>query len=111
MSLVRGRTSNLGMLLGFHRVLVTLHVVVLAVVLCGGAMRLGGALVVLGRFCVCLVGHLGLPLSGEFPGRSLAASIVFAASAFVVFNELNWLVGRFDSHKTILSGEPDAIGA
>ncbi len=62
MRLVRGRTSNLGMLLGFHCVLVTLHVVVLAVMLCGGAMRLGGALVVLGRFCVCLIGHLGLPV-------------------------------------------------
>jgi hypothetical protein len=59
------------------------------VVLCGGAMRLGCALVVVGRFCVCLIGHLGFPLSGEFPGRSLAASIVFAASAFVVFNEWN----------------------
>jgi hypothetical protein len=48
--LVRGCTSNLGVLLGLHRVLVTLHVVVLAVMLCGGAMRLGCALVVLGRF-------------------------------------------------------------
>ena len=104
MSLVRGPSSNLGMLLGFHCVLVTLHVVVLAVMLCGGAMRLGGALVVLGRFCVCLIGHLGLPLSGEFPGQSLAASIVFAASAFVVFYEWNRLIGQFDCHKTILSG-------
>src|ERR1700757_2728096 len=42
---------------------------------------------------MCLIGHLGLPLSGEFPGQSLAASIVFAASAFVVFNEWNRLVG------------------
>jgi hypothetical protein len=46
-------------------VLVALHVVVLAMMVCGGAMRLGWAL-----------------------------SIVFAASAFVVFNELNWLSGQ-----------------
>ena len=95
MSLVRGCTSNLGVLLSLRGVLVTLYVVILAVMLCSGAMRLGCALVVLSRFCVCLAGHLGLPLSEEFPGRSLAASIVFAASAFVVFNELNWLLGKF----------------
>jgi hypothetical protein len=57
--------------------------------LCGGAMRLGCALVVFGRFGVCLIGHVCLPLSGEFPGSRPAASIVFAASAFVVFSEWN----------------------
>jgi hypothetical protein len=29
---------------------------------------------------------------------------VFAASAFVVLNELNWFMGRFHCHTTILSG-------
>lgn len=52
MSLVGGCARNLGVLLGLDRVLVTLHVVVLAVMLCGGAMRLGCALMVRGRICV-----------------------------------------------------------
>ena len=82
--------------------LITVYVIVLAVMLCSGAMRLGCARA---RPLLCvLVGRLGVPLSEEFPGRSLAASIVFAASAFVVFNELNWLLGQFDCHKIILSG-------
>ncbi len=82
MSLVRGCTGNLGVLLGLRRVLVALHVVVLAVMLCGGAMRFGGALVVLGRFCVCLIGHLGLPLSGEFP-RSTTSGLNSVRSEWV----------------------------
>ena len=50
MSLVGGRAGDLGVLLGLRGVLIALHVVVLAVMLCGGAMRLGCALVVLCRF-------------------------------------------------------------
>ena len=50
MSLVGGRAGDLGVLLGLRGVLTTLHVVVLAVMLCGGAMRLGCALVVRCRF-------------------------------------------------------------
>jgi hypothetical protein len=49
-SLVGGCAGNLGVLLGLRGVLVALHVVVLAVMLCGGAARLGCALVVIGRF-------------------------------------------------------------
>jgi hypothetical protein len=64
-SLIGGCSGNLGVLLSLRCVLVALHVVVLAMMVCGGAMRLGWAL-----------------------------SIVFAASAFVVFNELNWLSGQ-----------------
>jgi hypothetical protein len=67
MSLIGGCAGDFGVLLSLHCVFVTLHMVVLAVMLCGGTMRLGCALVVIGRFCVCLVWHLGLPLSGEFP--------------------------------------------
>jgi hypothetical protein len=68
MSRIGGSAGDLGVLLSLRRVLVTLHVVVLAVELCGSAMRLGGALVVFGRLRVCLMGHVGLPLSGELPG-------------------------------------------
>ena len=50
MSLVGGRAGDLGVLLGLRGVLIALHVVVLPVMLCGGAMRLGCALVVLCRF-------------------------------------------------------------
>ena len=68
------------------------------------------AFMMFGRFGVCLIGHVGLPLSGESPGRSLAASIVFAARGFVVFSELNGLVGPFDWHRKISYGETDNIG-
>ena len=50
MSLVGSCAGYLGVLLGLHGVLIALHMVVLAVMLCGGAMRLGCALVVIGRF-------------------------------------------------------------
>ena len=69
MSRIGGSAGDLGVLLSLRRVLVTLQVVVLAVKLCRSAMRFGRALVVFGRFCVCLIGHMGLPLSGEFPVR------------------------------------------
>jgi hypothetical protein len=94
-SLVGGSAGDLGVLLGLRGVLVALHVVVLAVMVGGGAMRLGCALVVIGRFCVGLAGHLCLPFGRGISGRSLAASIVFAASAFVVFKERNWLSRQF----------------
>ncbi len=67
MSFIRSRAGDLGVLLSLRRVLVTLHVVVLGVMLCGGPMRLGCALVMIGRFCVGLTGHLDLSLFGEFP--------------------------------------------
>jgi hypothetical protein len=51
-SLIRGRTGDLEMLLGLCRVLVPLHMIVLAVMLRGSAMRLGNALVTIGRFRV-----------------------------------------------------------
>ena len=69
MSRIGGSAGDLGVLLSVGRVLVTLQVVVLAVKLCGGAMRFSCALVVFGRFCVSLIGHMGLRLSGEFPVR------------------------------------------
>ena len=83
------------MLLSLRSVLIALHVVVLAVMVRGGAMRLGCALVVIGGFCMGLTGHFCLPFGRGISGRSLAASIVFAARAFVVFSELNRLVGQF----------------
>jgi hypothetical protein len=87
-SLIAGRAGDLGVLLSLNCVFVTLHVVVVAVM----APRRRDATWLRSRgdlpFCVCLVGHLGLPLSGNFL-RLLAPSIVFAASAFVVFNEWN----------------------
>ena len=64
MSRIGGSAGDLGVLLSLRRVLVTLQVVVLAVKLCGSAMRLGCALVVFGRFCVCLIGHVGLHCPG-----------------------------------------------
>ena len=111
MSLVGGRARGLRMLLSLRGVLIALHVVVLAVMICGGAMGLGGALVVVGRFCVGLARHFCLPFGRGISGRSLAASIVFAASAFVVFSELNGLVGPFDWRRKISSGKTDAIGS
>jgi len=51
-SLVRSCAGDLGLLLGLRRVLIALQVVVLAVMFRGGAMRLGCALVMIGRFCV-----------------------------------------------------------
>ena len=49
-SLVGGCAGDLGVLLGLRSVLIALHVVVLAVMVRGGAMRLGCALVVIGGF-------------------------------------------------------------
>ena len=83
------------MLLSLRGVLIALHVVVLAVMICGGAMRLGCALVMIGGFRMGLTGHGTLSLSGN-SGLSLAAPIVFAGRAFVVFSELNGSSGRFD---------------
>jgi hypothetical protein len=42
------------------------------VMLCGRAMRLGCALAVFGRFCVYLIGHLGLPFGRGISRGSLA---------------------------------------
>ena len=69
MSRIGGPAGDLGVLLSLSRVLATLQVVILAVKLCGRAMRFGCALVVFGCFCVCLIGHMGLRLSGEIPVR------------------------------------------
>ena len=99
------------MLLGLRSVVVTLHVVVLAVMLGGGAMRLSCALVVIGRFCVGLARRFCLPFGRGISGRSVAASIVLAAGAFVVFNELNWQSGQFNRRRKISAGKTDAIGA
>ena len=52
MSLIGCGARDLGVLLSLRRVLITLHVVVLAVMLGRRAMRFGCALVVIGRF-VC----------------------------------------------------------
>lgn len=65
MSLIGGGAGDLGVLLNLRRVLAATHVVVLAVMLGGRAMRLGCALVVIGRFCVRLTGHLDL----DWPGN------------------------------------------
>ena len=62
-SRIGGSAGDLGVLLSLRRVLVTLQVIILAVRLFGRAMRFGSALVVFGRFCVCLIGHVSLPLS------------------------------------------------
>ena len=89
MSRIGCRAGSLGVLLSLHRVLVTLLMVVLAVMLCSRAMRLGCAVVVIGRFGMGY--ELGIwvsPLSGEFLVRSQAASIVFAVSALVVLNDV-----------------------
>ena len=63
--------SNLGVLLGLSRVLVPLHVVVLVVILRGGAMRLGRALMMIGHFYVCA--WLGIWIS-RCPGNSRSLS-------------------------------------
>jgi hypothetical protein len=68
-SLIGGCSGNLGVLLSLRCVLVALHVVVLAMMVCGGAMRLGCAFVVIGGFGMGLTGHCTLSLSREF--RSL----------------------------------------
>lgn len=59
-------SCGLRMLLSFRRMLVALLMVALAVVLGGGAMRLGRVLMVLGCFRVLLVGHV-VSLCGLFP--------------------------------------------
>ena len=89
MRLIRGGASDLGVFLGLRRVLVPLHVVVLRVMFRGSAMRFGCALVVIGRFSMGLTGHENSLVVREFSGLPLAASIVFAASTFVVFSELD----------------------
>jgi hypothetical protein len=53
------------MLLSLRIVLIALHVVVLAVMICGGAMRLGCALVVIGGFYMGLTRHWTLSVSGN----------------------------------------------
>ena len=67
MSLIGGCSGDLGVLLSLRCVLVALHVVVLAMMFCGGAMRLGCALVMVGRFEMGFAGHLSLPFDREFP--------------------------------------------
>jgi hypothetical protein len=99
------------MLLSLRAVLVAFNVVVLAVMLCGGAMRFGYTLVMGGSFCVGLAGHMFLPLTGRISGLSRAALIVFAAGAFVVFSEWDGLVALFDCPGKISSGKIDPIGA
>jgi hypothetical protein len=51
------------------------------------------------------------PVGRRISGLSLAASIVFAAGAFVVLSEWNGLVALFDCSGKISSGKMDAIGA
>jgi hypothetical protein len=63
-SRIGGSAGDLGVLLSLRRVLAAFQVVILAVKLRGRAMRFGCALVVFGRFCVYLIGHVGLRLSG-----------------------------------------------
>jgi hypothetical protein len=58
MSLVAVLVCRLRMLLGAVGVFLTLHVIALAVVFRGGAMRLGGIFVVLGSLAVFVLCHL-----------------------------------------------------
>ena len=67
MSLVGSCAGDLGVLLGLRGVLIALHVVVLAVMICGGAMRLGCAFVVIGSFCMGLTGHRDSFVVRKFP--------------------------------------------
>jgi hypothetical protein len=84
---------------------VALHVAVLAMPLRGGARC------DLASLSWCSAAFMSLPFGREVSGRSPPASTVFAASALIAFNELNWLAGRFNRRKEISSGGTGAVGA
>ena len=87
MSVIGGCPRDLGVLLSLSCVLAALRVVVLSVMICGSTMRFGrrsrGA-----RLLLCVIRWASESGRG-ISGPSLAASIVFAVSSFVVFNELS----------------------
>jgi hypothetical protein len=85
---------GLGVLLCLRRVFLTLHVVILAMLFGGGAMRLGGGLVMFRSFGVSLL-HVDCPLAGKYRHATDAALNMFAQSANVVLiknpRHLNYL--------------------